>query len=91
MIRCKHCGNKKVVKSGVVNGRQRYLCKACNRIFVIGGAIKKFSADQEANQEAKVEKLHIEKVESIAIKKANNTSSAFTFFKTLVKTIKSWF
>lgn len=36
-MKCKHCGSKNVIKSGVDrhggNIYQRYLCKDCNRVF----------------------------------------------------------
>ena len=30
---CKHCGSGSFVKNGLVHGRQRYRCKACERSF----------------------------------------------------------
>ncbi len=34
-MRCVYCGSEKIVKNGKSNqGKQRYLCKKCGRIFV---------------------------------------------------------
>ena len=38
MPNCKNCKTDKVTKSGKVNGKQRYKCKACNYHFVEGDA-----------------------------------------------------
>lgn len=34
MAECKRCGSEKTVKSGMVRGKQRYLCKQCGYHFV---------------------------------------------------------
>ena len=36
MIECKRCGATQIVKSGMVRGKQRYLCKQCGCHFVEG-------------------------------------------------------
>lgn len=36
MIECKKCGSDKTVKSGIIRGKQRYLCKQCGYNFVYG-------------------------------------------------------
>ena len=33
---CKNCGETKIVKNGMVRGKQRYKCKKCGYNFVIG-------------------------------------------------------
>jgi transposase-like protein len=33
--KCPKCGNQKVIKSGVVKERQRYLCKKCRYYFTV--------------------------------------------------------
>jgi len=34
-IKCPRCGASKIVKSGKINGQQRYLCKECNYHFTV--------------------------------------------------------
>lgn len=36
MLECKRCGSTRIVKSGTVRGKQRYLCKQCDCHFVEG-------------------------------------------------------
>ena len=36
METCKNCGNKNIVKNGVVREKQRYKCKECSYNFVAG-------------------------------------------------------
>ena len=36
MINCKKCNSERIVKSGVVSGRQRYKCKECGCNFRLG-------------------------------------------------------
>lgn len=36
MMQCKRCGSAKVVKSGMLRGKQRYLCRQCGFHFVEG-------------------------------------------------------
>jgi transposase len=38
MPRCKNCNAERVIKSGKVNGKQRYHCKECGYNFVEGDA-----------------------------------------------------
>ena len=44
MVTCKRCGSAKIVKSGMVRGKQRYLCKQCGFYFVEGDAREKDTA-----------------------------------------------
>lgn len=48
MIECKRCGSDKTVKSGIIRGKQRYLCKQCGYHFVYG--------DQRENRTATITK-----------------------------------
>ena len=41
MISCPKCQNNKIVKSGVINEKQRYLCKSCNYFFTVNKVGKK--------------------------------------------------
>lgn len=36
MVECKRCGSTRIVKSGMVRKKQRYLCKQCGYHFVEG-------------------------------------------------------
>ena len=40
-ISCPKCQNEKTVKSGIVNQKQRYLCKNCNYFFTVNKIGKK--------------------------------------------------
>ena len=33
-IKCPHCGKEEISKYGKRNGKQRYKCNSCNRIFL---------------------------------------------------------
>lgn len=33
-VKCTHCGSEKVVRAGFSRGKQRYLCKKCDREFI---------------------------------------------------------
>ena len=33
-IKCKRCGSEKIVKNGIANGEQQYLCKNCRHQFI---------------------------------------------------------
>lgn len=41
VISCPKCQNEKIVKSGIVNKKQRYLCKNCNYFFTVNKIGKK--------------------------------------------------
>jgi len=36
MLNCKNCNSEKIVKSGIVSGKQRYKCKDCGCNFRVG-------------------------------------------------------
>lgn len=40
-IACPKCQNNKIVKSGIINKKQRYLCKNCNYFFTVNKIGKK--------------------------------------------------
>ena len=58
MVLCKHCGSEKVVKDGLVKGKQRYLCKGCNRTSRCGDNRERYSIEKKI----KVIKLYPEGV-----------------------------
>jgi transposase len=35
-LNCKHCGEAKIIKNGIIRGKQRYKCKKCGYNFVLG-------------------------------------------------------
>ncbi|MFL9831271.1 transposase [Flavobacterium sp. ARAG 55.4] len=41
IISCPKCQNTKIVKSGIINEKQRYLCKNCNYFFTVNKVGKK--------------------------------------------------
>ena len=47
MILCKHCGNRKIVKDGLVKNKQRYLCKECNKTFRCGDEREKYPIEKK--------------------------------------------
>ena len=59
-IKCKFCGSKEYVKSGVISGSQRYRCKKCRRYYTEPQMHKKTRSDiLEKNDfsDSKVEKV----------------------------------
>ncbi len=89
MISCKHCGNKNIVKRGLVKDKQRYLCKACNKSFCIGDEREKSSR----NKKIKIAKLYSEKMEPRPIEKIGNASESIFSrgIQNVAKTIKNLF
>jgi hypothetical protein len=41
LLSCPKCHNKQIVKSGIINCKQRYLCKKCNYFFTVNKLGKK--------------------------------------------------
>jgi transposase-like protein len=41
LLSCPKCHNNHIVKSGIVNHKQRYLCKKCNYYFTVNKIGKK--------------------------------------------------
>ncbi len=41
LLSCPKCHNKQIVKSGIINSKQRYLCKKCNYFFTVNKLGKK--------------------------------------------------
>jgi len=46
MYLCKYCGSANVVKNGYVQGKQRYLCRDCERTSRYGDGREKYSVAQ---------------------------------------------
>lgn len=47
MTSCKYCGSKRVVKDGMLKGKQRYLCKECKRTSRSGDDREKYSIEKK--------------------------------------------
>lgn len=41
LLHCPKCQNSHIVKSGIINNKQRYLCKKCNYFFTVNKVGKK--------------------------------------------------
>jgi transposase-like protein len=41
ILACPKCQNSKIIKSGIIKERQRYLCKSCNYFFTVNKLGKK--------------------------------------------------
>lgn len=46
-LRCKHCGSENYVKNGIVQGKQRFECKNCDKTFRGGDLRERYSIDQK--------------------------------------------
>jgi transposase-like protein len=89
MINCKNCGSEKIVKRGLLKGKQRYLCRGCNKSFCFGDERRRHSRNNKIEAvkllSGSVEPKSIEKIENIP-------SSTYTHpIRNLVKIIKSFF
>ena len=69
---CKHCGSASLVKNGYVQGKQRYLCKDCNKTFREGDNRERYSAEQKI----RVIKLYTEGMGLRAIERLEGISVA---------------
>lgn len=56
MEECKHCGSDKIVKDGIVNKKQRYLCRECKKTCRAGDRREKYTIEKKI----KVIKLYTE-------------------------------
>ena len=44
ILACPKCQNSKIIKSGIVNNKQRYRCKKCNYFFTVNKIGKKIDS-----------------------------------------------
>ena len=58
IITCKFCGKSHYKKYGFLGDKQKYKCKECGRVFVIGDNREKYSYDKKL----KVIKMYLEGV-----------------------------
>lgn len=47
MLLCKHCSCSKLVRNGIIKGKQRYKCKECLRTFRDGDKREKYNFDKQ--------------------------------------------
>lgn len=71
MVICKHCGEGKLVKDGIVKGKQRYLCKDCAKTFREGDEREKYTIEQKI----RVIKLYTDGVGMRSIERAEGVST----------------
>lgn len=71
MVICKHCGESKLVKDGIVKSKQRYLCKDCGRTFRDGDEREKYTIEQKI----RVIKLYTDGVGMRSIERAEGVST----------------
>jgi transposase-like protein len=69
---CKHCGSEKVIKDGLVQGKQRYLCKECNKTSRCGDNREKYSIEKKI----RAIKLYTEGMGLRSIERAEKVSIA---------------
>ena len=58
IITCKFCGKSHYKKYGFLGNKQKYKCKECGRVFVIGDNREKYSYDKKL----KVIRMYLEGV-----------------------------
>jgi transposase-like protein len=46
-IKCKHCRSNRKVKSGYVQGKQRYQCKTCHKTYREGDSRERYSMEKK--------------------------------------------
>jgi transposase-like protein len=46
VMNCKHCGSEEYTKDGIVDKKQRYKCKQCNRTFREGDKREKYTNEK---------------------------------------------
>lgn len=85
-IKCKSCLSENIVKSGNVQGKQRYECKDCSCNFRIGDERKKYSTDFKL----KVVKWSLEGAGIRSISRMENVSAPLIlkWIKSFAKIIK---
>ena len=74
MTRCPRCESEQVVKNGHIhNGKQRHLCKACGRQFVLN------PTNKTINEETKerIDKLLLEKLPLAGIARVEDVSETW--------------
>ncbi len=65
MKECKNCGSSNLVKNGIVNGKQRYKCRGCNKNVREGDKRVKYSTETRL----RVLKMYLEGVGIMSIER----------------------
>ncbi len=47
MLRCKHCNGLRLIKNGILKGKQVYKCKECSRVFLEGDKRVKYGFEKK--------------------------------------------
>ena len=76
MISCKHCQIKNIVKSGLVSGKQRYLCQNCKRTTRLGDKRVKYAPEKKKRAIA----LYLEGMGIRAIGRLEEVSTALLVY-----------
>jgi transposase len=86
MILCKHCGSNSVVKDGMINKKQRYLCKECLKTSRQGDDREKYSLEQKI----RVIKLYTERIGLRSIERIENIPASLIvhWIRGFAKTIR---
>ncbi len=74
MVTCPSCEHNKTILNGHIhNGKQRYLCKACGRQFVLNPTKKVISEETKG----RIDKLLLEKIPLAGIARAMDVSDTW--------------
>lgn len=71
MLKCKHCGSEKNVKSGKVRDKQRYKCKDCGKTFREGDLRERYTNEKRMQ----VIKWYLEGVGIMSIERQEKVSN----------------
>ena len=71
MLACKHCGSSSIVKDGMVNKKQRYLCRSCKKTTREGDKRERYTM----RQKMRVIKLYTEGVGIRTIERLEGVSA----------------
>ena len=75
IITCKFCGKSHYKKYGFLGNKQKYKCKECGKVFVIGDNREKYSYDKKF----KVSRMYLDVV--VIIKQELNVVKLYAFIK----------
>ena len=86
MKNCKYCNSSKLVKNGVIQGKQRYKCKNCSRQNRDGDERVKYGFDKKI----KVVRSYLEGVGIRSIERLENVSNPLIikWIRSFAKTLK---
>lgn len=87
IIECKFCGKSNYKKYGFYNGKQKYECKECRKVFIIGDEREKYSYEKKL----KVIKMYLEGMGIRSIERVEGVSAPLIlkWIKGVAKVIKN--